>query len=171
MSLYIQISDFKGQSETAKDIFTTNDLQDYIDKFEVRYLQDLLGCELYEEFATDFAITGVLPTDPKFQLIWNQFCKDDNCRIRRSEGIKEMLSLFIYFEYLRDQPVKNNIGGPQLNDQANSTAATPTQTNIFTNYNEALESYWAIQWIICDNPDSYDWDKYNGQCKELISLI
>jgi hypothetical protein len=82
-----------------------------------------------------------------------------------------MLSLFIYFEYLRDQPVKNNIGGPQLNDQANSTAATPTQTNIFTNYNEALESYWAIQWIICDNPDSYDWDKYNGQCKELISLI
>ena len=171
MSLYIQESDLKGQTETAKDIFTTSDLQLYLDKFEVRYLQELLGCELYEEFAIDFAILGNTPTDPKFIAIWNMFCKDDSCHIHRSEGIVEMLSLFIYFEYLRDQPVKNNIAGPQLNDQANSTMATSTQTNMFTNYNEALESYNAIQWYICNNPDNYDYTKENMQNKELIGFV
>jgi len=171
MSLYIQESDLKGQTETAKDIFTTSDLQVYLDKFEVRYLQDLLGCELYEEFAIDFAITEVMPTDPKFQAIWNMFCIDNSCNIERSEGIKEMLSLFIYFEYLRDQPVKNNIGGPQVNDQANSTAADWSQTNVFTNYNEALESYHSIQWYICNNPDNYDYTNYNGQRKALIGFV
>jgi len=171
MSLYIQIADFKGQSELAKDIFTTNDLQDYIDKFEVRLLQELLGCDLYTAFSTDFAIDGTKPTDPKFTEIWDAFCKDDNCTIRRSEGIKEMLSLLIYFEYLRDQPIKNNISGPQKNEQANSIQPVASETNIFTTYNEGLESYWAIQWIICDNPNAFDWTKFNGQNKEIIGIV
>lgn len=172
MSLYIQISDFKGQDDLARDKFTKNPLQEYLDKFEVRYLQDLLGCELYDEFAADFAITGTAPTDPKFTAIWNQFCLDNDCYIERSEGIKEMLGLFIYFEFLRDQKTKNNIAGPQKNEQANATSANYAETNIFTNYNQALESYWAIQWYICEeNPNQYDYDNYNGQNKALISLI
>ena len=171
MSIYIKESDLKGQTKTAKDIFTKSDIQSYLDKFEVEYLQDLLGCELYEEFATDFAIDGTKPTDPKFTAIWDSFCKDDSCGIRRSVGIKEMLSFFIYFEYLRDQPVKNNIGGPQVNEQANSTAATTSQTNIVTNYNGGLNSYWSIQWLICDNPDNFDYTKFNGQLKEVIGYI
>jgi len=171
MSLYIQETDLKGQTTTAKDKFTTSELQLYLDKFEVRYLQELLGCEMYEEFATDFAILGNAPTDPKFIAIWNMFCKDDSCHIHRSEGVVEMLSLFIYFEYLRDQLVKSNIGGPQVNDQANSITAEWSQTNIYTNYNEGLHSYNAIQWYICTNPDNYDYDNYNGQNKGLIGLV
>lgn len=171
MSLYVKESDLKGQSKTAKDIFTKSDVQEYLDKFEVRYLQELLGCELYEEFATDFAILGNAPTDPKFVAIWNQFCKDDSCHIHRSEGMTEMLSLFVYFEYLRDQLAKNNIGGMQVNEQANSTTATWSQTNVYTNYNEALHSYNAIQWYICNNPDNYDYTSYNGQNKGLIGYI
>lgn len=171
MSLYIQISDFKGQDKVARDKFTKPELQEYIDKFEVRYLQDLLGCELYDEFALDFAIIGTEPTDPKFTEIWNQFCMDDNCGIRRSESIVGMLSLFIYFEFLRDQKVKNNIGGINKNEQANSIEASFRESNIYTNYNQSLESYWAIQWLICSNPNEYDYSKYNGQVKGLISLI
>lgn len=171
MSLYIAISDFKAQTKIAKDIFTTGDLQPYLDKFEVRYLQELLGCELYEAFATDFAILGNKPTDPKFTEIWEAFCKDDSFHIHRSEGIKEMLAMFIYFEYLRDQPAKNNIAGMQKNVQANSEAIPSQGTNVYTLYNEALETYCAIQWIIRDNPNDYDWDMYNGQLKELISMI
>lgn len=171
MSLYIQITDFSGQDKVAKDKFTKPELQSYIDKFEVRYLQDLLGCDLYEEFAIDFAITGTEPTASKFTDIWEAFCSDDNCGIRRSEGIKEMLGLFIYFEFVRDQKVKNNIGGITKNEQANSIEAGFRESNIYTNYNQSLESYWAVQWLICDNPNGYDYDKYNGQIKGLISLI
>lgn len=171
MSVYIQISDFKAQSNVAKDKFTKNDLQDYIDKFEVIYLQDLLGAELYEAFATDFAIDGTKPTDPKFTEIWEAFAKDDSCGVIRSEGMKELLSLFIYFEYLRDQPVKNNISGPQHNVQANSEQAEWNQTNIFTNYNEGVSTYYAIQWIICTNPNGYDWNLFNGIGKEIIGIV
>jgi len=171
MSIYIKESDLKGQTKTAKDIFTKSDIQSYLDKFEVIYLQDLLGCELYNDFATDFSILGNVPTDPKFISIWNMFCKDDSCHIHRSEGMKEMLSLFVYFEYVRDQPVKNNIGGPQINDQANSNGALTTQTNIITNYNTGIDTYNSIQWYICSNPDNYDYNNYNGQSKGLIGYI
>ena len=172
MGLYVNSSEFAGQDNIAQDKFSVNDLDLYIDKYEVRYLQDLLGCKLYEDFATDFAITGVVPTAPKFQEIWNPICLDDSlCIIRRSEGIKDMLLQFIYFEYLRDNKVKNNIGGQNVNVQANSNEAEYHITNIYTNYNQAIESYSTIQWIICDNPNNYSWEDYNGQLKEKTSYL
>ena len=171
MSIFIQITDLKAQTQVAKDIFTVSPLQSYIDKFEVRYLQELLGCDMYEEFKTDFLIDGTKPTDPKFTAIWEAFCKDSGCNIYRSEGIKEMLSLFIYWEWLRDQQTKNNISGPQENVQANSNTAPFDATNIYTNYNESLETYRAIQWLICDNPNNYDYSNYNGQDKSPVGFI
>ena len=171
MSLYIQIADFKGQDKIAKDKFTESDLQFYIDKFEIRILQELFGADLYTAFAIDFAIDGTKPTDVKFTTIWDAFAIDDDCGMARSEGIKEMLGLLIYWEYLRDQPIKNNIAGNQINQQANSKQALPSETNMYTNYNQSLESYWAIQWYILTNPDSYDYDEYNGQEKKYLSFI
>lgn len=174
MSLYINISDFKGRTKIASDKFTKLDLQDYLDEFEVIYLQDLLGCDLYTDFAIDFAIDGTKPTDPKFTEIWEPFCIDDGisgCDIQRSDGINKMLTFFLFFEFTRDQPVKNNIGGNRVNEQSNSREAVSNETNILTNYNKGLESYWAIQRIICDNPNNFDWDKYNGQVKRLIGSV
>lgn len=173
MSKYIQISDFKGKTKVAKDKFTKVDLQECLDELEVTLLQDLLGCELFEEFATDFAITGTGPTDPKFVEIWEPFCIDNSfpCRQRRSEGILKMLSLLIFFHYTRDQPVKNTIGGNTVNEQSNSRQAIPQESIMFTNYNQGIDSYWAIQWIICDNPNGFDWDKFEGIRKDYISLI
>lgn len=171
MGIYIQISDFKAQSNVAKDVFTKSELQDYIDKFEIEYLQELFGASLYEAFAIDFAIDGTKPTDPKFLEVWNSFAKDESCGIVRSLGIKEMLSLFINFEYIRDQPVKNNIGGPQVNVQANSTEPSNIKTNLFTNYNEGINTFHAIQWIICDNPNNYDWSAFNGVNKSIIGIV
>ena len=102
MGLYVNIADFQGQDKVAKDKFTTSDLDLYIDQYEVYWLRQLLGAELYDEFAVDFAITGVMPTAPKFQEIWFPFAKDNNCDVIESKGIKKMLTLLIYFEYIRD---------------------------------------------------------------------
>ncbi len=171
MGLYVNTSDFQGQDKVAKDKFTTTDLDLYIEQYEVYWLQQLLGAELYEEFAVDFAITGVMPTAPKFQEIWFPFAKDDNCYIRESKGIKKMLTLLINFEYIRDSKVKNNIGGVNINQQANSEEAEFHQTNIYTNYNEAINTYRSIQWLICENPNGYDWTKENMQHKHLNAWI
>ena len=171
MSIYVKLSDFSAQSNVSKDIFTKSDLQAYIDKFEVIILQDLLGAELYEAFKTDFAILGTAPTDPKFIEIWNEFSKDNNCGIVRSLGIKKMLASFINFEYVRDQPSKNNIAGNMSNIQANSEAPSPINTNLITNYNDGVSDFNAIQWLICDNPNSYDWSTYNGHYKEFLGIV
>lgn len=171
MGLYISNTDFAGQDTVAKDKFSVSDLDLYIDKYEVCFLQELLGAELYTDFATDFAITGVIPTAPKFQEIWFPFAKDDSCYLRKSEGIQKMLTLLIYFEYIRDSKVKNNIGGVNINTQANSEQAQFHETNIYTNYNAAITTFKAIQWLICNNPNAYDWNKYNGQHKSLNSWI
>ena len=171
MGLYISNTDFAGQDVVAKDKFTVNELDSYIDKYEVSLLQELLGAELYTDFAVDFAITGVMPTAPKFQQIWFPFAKDDSCYLRKSEGIKKMLTLLIYFEYIRDSKVKNNIGGVNINKQVNSNEAEFHETNIYTNYNEGVDTYKAIQWIICENPNNYDWTKENMQPKRLNAWI
>lgn len=171
MGLYVNIADFQGQDKVAKDKFTTSDLDLYIDQYEVYWLRQLLGAELYDEFAVDFAITGVMPTAPKFQEIWFPFAKDNNCDVIESKGIKKMLTLLIYFEYIRDSKVKNNIGGVNKNLQANSEEAEFHETNIYTNYNEAIMTYKAIQWIICENPNGYDWTKENMQYKSFNAWI
>ena len=165
MGLYVNSNDFEGQDTVAKDKFSVSDLDKYIDQYEVEFLQELLGAELYSDFATDFAITGVMPTAPKFQEIWNPFAKDVDCNLIRSEGILKVLTLLINFEFIRDSKIKANIGGVNTNNQANSEPASFHETNIYTNYNSAISSYRAIQWIICDNPNDYDWDKFNGQHK------
>ena len=171
-SIYIQTTDFKGQTNIASDQYSESGLQTYIEDFEVRILQELLGVDLYAEFAADWNATLGEPKSAKFLVIWNALNFDYSCQIYRSQGIKQMLSFLIYWEYLRDMPVKNNIAGPQINEQANSRAAELAETNATTNYNQALESYKSIQWYVdCYNPLNYDYSEYNGQPKEYLSFI
>ena len=95
---FLQPSDFKGLVSQSKNEFTTPKIQLYIDDYEPEYLQDLLGCEMYEEFVADLLPTPAVPTsvpqDPKFLAIFNPFCFDGGlgtgCQYK-SKGIKEML--------------------------------------------------------------------------------
>lgn len=163
MSLYVQITDFAGLEEVPKDKYTNPVLQTYINRFEVLYLKHLLGASLYGEFATDFAITGTSPTAQRFIDIWGAFSVDDNCLLVISDGIKAMLVKFIYFEYLRDQNTQKNIGGITKNEQANSQLATFASTSIITIYNQAVDTYTAIQWFI--NQDLTVYPLFNGILK------
>jgi len=171
MSIFIKASDFTGDIEVARDQFTEEKLQKYIDKYEVCYLQDLLGAELYEDFKKDFELIGSEPTGDKFKKIWESFAIDHSGFVMKSQGIKAMLGLFIYFEFTRDQPIKNTIAGNKKNKGANSEGARFIDTNIYTNYNQGIATYKTIQWCICYNPDDYDYENFNGQCKGLISII
>lgn len=190
MSIFVKIADFKGQHKLPKDKFSKTDLQDYINKYEVLFLQNLLGCELYEAFRIDFLIDGSKPTDARFTAIWEAFCKDNkviscnnwdwsyygydsqNCpRQVISQGILKMLLGFIYFKYIADLPVKANIGGIYKNDQANGTEAIYSASKVYTNYNDSIDSYCAIQWCICTNPSGFDYTDYNGIPKEKTNFV
>lgn len=160
MSLYLSITDFTGASTVPTDKYTNVNLQSYIDKYELIYLKHLLGATLYDEFATDFAIIGTRPTEQRFVDIWDDFSQDNNSLLVISEGIKQMLVKFIYFEFMRDLNVQKNIGGITTNEQANSLIAAFASSNIISIYNQGIDSYISIQWFI--NKDLTIYEGFNG---------
>ena len=166
-----------GKYKIAQDNFSQATLTAYITKFEKRYLQDLMGIELYNLFAAD--LVANVPQTQRFEDIYNEFAEDDDGlvsglsgmassgnKIVRSEGIKEMLKGFIFFEYNRDLPVKNTMTGNVQEDNENSKVLTSLKAGITEKYNEAIATYKAIQWKLEDESATYP--EYNGVCKEII---
>ena len=173
---FLQPSDFTGLVEQSVNEFTTDKLQNYIDYHEPRYLTDLLGCDLYADFVADLLPTPAVPTsvpqDAKFTAIFDAFCIDEDydsgCQ-HVSEGIKQMLKYFVWFEYARDNQYTLAITGATKNTFSNSELLSVVHTRAVQNYNLGIKTYHAIQWYIDDeNPNDYDYDKFNGVPKKKM---
>lgn len=153
----------------ATNKHTEADLQAFIDEYEVTYIEDMLGCDLAALFFADL-VAGI-PQSPRFLVIFNKFCiDDDNCGKQwKSIGIIEMLKRFIYWEYVRQQKVFNTNTGSVVNENEVSRETNMSESGIFQVYNEGIHTYWAIKWFICDNESDYP--EYNGQRKRLTSFL
>jgi hypothetical protein len=152
----------------ATNKHTEDTLQAYIDEYDVPYLQDMLGCELYELFLADL-VNGV-PQSQRFIDIFEPFCKDDDCYgIQKSEGIKIMVKYFIYWEYVKQQRVNNTNTGDVINENEVSRVARPPETKLYSTYNKAIKTYCAIQWFICDNLTVYP--EFEGVIKQKTSWL
>jgi len=175
---FLQPSDFTGVNSQSTNTYTEDPLQLYIDKYEPIYLQSLLGCDMYDDFVADLlptpAVTTSVPQDVKFLALFNPFCIDDTymsgCQ-HRSEGIKEMLKYFIFWEYARDNQEQFAITGSTKNAFSNSELVSLSHTKLYRNYNLGIETYKAVQWYICDNPNDYDYDNYNGIDKQFTDWL
>ena len=173
---FLQPSDFTGVKAVSTNEFTEDPVQAYIDKWEPLYLKELLGVDLYDEFIADLDtapnITPTsVPTDPKFTVIFNAFSFDDGSSIRISDGMKEMLRLMIYFDYVRDVNFEVSITGATTGSYSNSEVARIVETRAIENWNEGIKSYCNIQWYIDDNPNDYDYSLENMQPKKTISWL
>ncbi len=153
----------------ATNVHTESDLQTYIDEFEGVYLKDLLGCELYDLFVAD--LVGGIPQAQIYKDIFEPFCKDEEaCHVQVvSEGMVRMCEKFIFWEYVRDQKVKNTSSGNVVNDNEASREASFPESRLYQIYNQGIESYKSIQWLICDN--SSDYPTYNGVNKRKTSWL
>ncbi len=168
MSLFVQCSDFEvGNLRIANNNISSDSLQDVIDRVEVWFLQDLLGATLYGQFIADF--DGTVFSEQRFTDIFAPFAQDEDCYLIRSEGIKQMLMLMIYFEYVRYQPFTNSETGNNTAVNENSTPASGIASGLYLRYNEAIATYQAIQWFIKENETIYI--GYNGQAKEKTSWV
>lgn len=163
--MIINISDFTGKYEIHSGLYDQSKLQDYINIYEKRYLIELFGASLYNEFISDLDPLNV-PQSPNFLTIYNPFEMDTNVVIPHqiviSEGIKQMLKGFIYFEYLKDTTNQTTPNGLVIPSNENSTTATTLYSMMYTRYNEAIKTYRAIQWYIIDN--------YNAPIGQLIDV-
>ena len=146
--MIVSIGDFTGKYELHTGIYDANKLQAYIDKYEPTYLRELFGATLYTEFYNDLHLVGgqYVPKSPNFTFLFNPFAEDVYLyRMLVSDGIKEMLIGFIYFEYSKDlmnmmTPFGNTIARSELSKQT-----TTLTTLMYTRYNTAIKTFTAIR--------------------------
>jgi hypothetical protein len=143
--MFLTPTDFTGKYELHTGMYDTAKLQSYIDKYEVRYLRELLGVTLYNEFVSDLTIQYV-PKSPNFLQLYNPFAEDVNMyQMLESDGMLEMLKGFIYFEYSKDLMMQQTTYGGVQQTAENSKVLNTLQSLIYNRYNEAVRTYRAIQ--------------------------
>ena len=165
--MFLTPADFVGKYKLAKDCYSKDLLQQYIDKYEKTYLQDLLGCALYDLFIDDLD-TSEPPVSQtqRFIDIYDEKCTDDVCGVMyRSEGILEMLKGFVYYHYILDQKFKNTTVGTVVNESSFSREVAAAKSTMEDRYNLAVDTYIAIQLFVLDNKDVYP--EFNGIKKKM----
>lgn len=168
--MIVSVSDFgSGKYELHRGLYDNSKIQNYIDKYEKRYLIELLGVELYNEFHADLIAGGGYPTEPRFQTIYDVLNYDYSFEIYLSEGIKEMLKGFIYYEFVKDLINQMTVNGNVLPVGENSEPARTLYSTMYDRYNLAVKSYDAIQKYIWLNRSEYD--KFNGNPKGFVYWI
>jgi hypothetical protein len=162
--MIVQVTDFTGKYELHTGMYAQGNIQAYIDKYEVRYLRQLLGVELCNDFIADLNIQNV-PKSPNFLDIYNPFAYDSGYNFYLfnglyegtgqllSDGIKEMLLGFIYFEYAKDLVNQMTPFGNVKPKSENSDVANTLFSMMYARYNEAITTYRAIQhYVMMNNP-------------------
>lgn len=159
--MFLGVDDFTGKYELHTGMYDQSKLLDYIEIYEKRYLIDLLGAKLYDEFMSDLDINDY-PESPNFQKIFDPFHEDNAStgfftthnlynKVVISYGILEMLKGFIYFEYIKDTANQMTSNGQVIPQNENSLTASTLYNMMYTRYWEALKTYRAIQWYIITN--------------------
>ncbi len=142
--MFLTPTDFTGKYELHTGMYDNDKLQSYIDKYEVRYLREMLGVTLYNEFISDLDFK--VPQSPNFKNIFYPFAEDVNMySMLESDGMLEMLKGFIYFEYSKDQMMQQTTFGGVQQKSETSKVLTSLQTLIYNRYNEAIRTYKSIQ--------------------------
>ncbi len=182
MGLLIDKSDFQtGKYKVSLTRFA--DIDSYIDKYEEQCLMELLGVALFDLFKADLAGSPKVPASPIYQALYNPIREDfqgsvglnwwdcfdwpfPGCYpsgIMVSDGMKEMLKGFIYFQYMRDEKVKVTPSGAVVGQSDNSREAG--EHDIYNRYNEAVKSHTVIQYYILKHRTDYP--TFNGRPKQL----
>jgi hypothetical protein len=159
MGLLLNSTDFTGEYAIPQNQYTSITLEEYIVSTERMYLQKLLGVSLSDLFIAD--LTDGEPVSPRFVAIFEPLSYDYQNWIVTSNGIKEMLKGFIYFNYTRMQKYQNGIEGASQKMGSNSMPAKYDSTWLVSMHNISIDTYRAIQDYIQQN--KIDYPEYNGQ--------
>ncbi len=161
--ILVKLSDFKGQYgiPDAIGVYTSTNVQSFIDKYEKQYLDQLLGLDLSNKIIAYLAANR-LPDNPDYNFIIDPFQFQEpgggccaNC-IHNSKGMKAFLVAAITYEYISDNLQFTQVGA------ATPQAETATEVNVRKNmrlaekkYNGLLDTSDAIQWYCWNNSDKY----------------
>ena len=150
-------SDFTGEVNISKNKFTVADLQAYIDRVEEDVLKKMLGDTLYLTFKADSFGNDAGSRDRFKELLNGLEYTDpsDSTYIIDYVGIKRMLRLFVYAEYLPEQAYQNTIIGEVEGSSRNAFNTSITKVNETAEDRQrlAVDLYDAAQRFISDYND------------------
>lgn len=161
MPTITKIEDFKARYQVAKDAYSKQTLQTYINELETTYIHELLGVELGDLFLADLDINGE-PQTGRFITIFEPLAIQDDCgKIHSSYGIKDYLLGRIYFDYVRNTNTYNSQIGNKSAIGENSEIAGNLIHDLCQRYNKGIDNAKAIQWYCCEH-DSETYPEYKG---------
>lgn len=162
MGKIVKPADFVGKYSISQNSFNTTDLQAFIDKYEKVYLRELLGLTLGDLLHADITPFNP-PATARFQDIFNPIALEiNNCDII-SDGIKEILTCFIYWEFVKSQSVSNSVTGVVAAQNEVSSQVDFNKTEVYNIYNLGIDNYRAIQVYINNNSSTYP--EFKGKMK------
>ena len=149
-----KISDYKGYFALAKNLYTNEHLQDYIDRFEESALRDLLQCE-YDAFVADL-VDGV-PQSAKWLDIYNSFYEcSSNGATYQSKGIPDYLKCMVFYNYSLEGNISNTITGTVKQRGSASDVVGNQFTRNYRVYNQGVRSFNGIMCKMVDSAEVYD---------------
>jgi hypothetical protein len=165
MGIIVNLSDFKGSYSIATDVYTTAELEAYIEEREKQILIQLLGKVLFDLFEADL-VAGI-PQTARFVKIFNALFEVINDEEVDSEGMVVMVAKFIYAGFAAEQSQNNSIAGNSQSQSTINSPSTISHNTIMFRFNEAQKSYASIQYYIDEN--LVDYLGYNGRIQTPMS--
>lgn len=166
MGILINTTDFVGKYNIAFNTAGEAELEAFITKYETPLLYDLLGKTLSDLFIA--SVVNNLPVGAAYLAIYNVIELDLTCIVERNEGMKNMLLGFLFFEWMRTNPIKSTVNGQVMMSNENSTPVIDNW-GITRIYNSSINDYQIIQYYI--NQNLTDYPNYKGQYKGYASPI
>lgn len=149
MPFTITTSQFVDKFSLTVNEFTNTSLEQYIERYNEKVLVELLGKELYDLWDAN-------QNNAPYDVLTNPFIWQSSCgKVYQSKGMLELSLAMIYFYYARDIIQQQSTNGAIRSSNENGNGMTFTESLIWQKYNEAKETYDAIQEYICENSDLY----------------
>lgn len=166
----VEITDFVGYYEIAQDKFTLPRFTQIRDEKQFELIYKVMGAELGEIFIADLDGSGE-PVTQRFIDLYEPFQEDQatcDSEIVISDGIKKMVTAYVYFYWVSDNKGRVGISGNTQSEGQNS-AVNKSNQFIVERYNKALQTGKAIQWFIGENLTDYP--EYKGVELKYLMLF
>lgn len=160
----ITTTDFTNKYKVTLTDFNATELTSYIERYETITLVELFGVELY-----DLWIAGIGLSDPLYTVLRDPFIEQLDCGIiLNSRGVNDMLLGVVYFYWQRDRSTQRTDSGPVKKKAENSESVSHFKANLQSRWDEAIDTYCAIQKYIMEN--DADYPEFNGLRKEKLPI-
>ena len=147
----VTTSDFIDKFKLTLTDFNTNELSSYIERYETITLIELMGKELFDLYVIGFGLN-----EPIYVKLHNSFIEQSDCgEVLNSRGLKDLILGTVYFYYSRDILTQRSENGSVAKKGENSSNVTQIQSNVQSRWDEAVDTYCAIQSYIIENHDVY----------------